>query len=250
MLRALLIDDEATARADLRSKLAEHPEVTIIAEAATLVSARALLARPDYDLVLLDIQLVGGNSFDLVPDVRAGARIIFVTAYDSYALRAFEINALDYLLKPVVPARLADALRRFGPAPAGSEGAEAELPTGPALRIDDTIYLRAGLKARFVPVGDISAIAARDNYSEVQLADGARVFLRKSLKAWEDTLPGTHFMRVHRTQIVNLAHVTRYQRDGDEHTLLFVAGATEPIAASRYRWTELRTRLTALRPAP
>lgn len=247
MLRALLIEDEATARADLRAKLAAHPEVTVIEEAATLVSARALLARPDYDLVLLDIQLVGGNSFDLVPDVRAGARIIFVTAYDRYALRAFEINALDYLLKPVVPARLADALRRFGTASAGPEEPEAELPAGPALRIDDTVFLRAGRQGRFVPVSEISAIAARDNYSEVQLADGTRVFLRKSLKAWEDTLPATHFMRVHRTQIVNLARVTRYQRDGDERTLLYVDGAPDPIPASRYRWSELRERLGAIR---
>ena len=247
MLRALLIDDEATARADLRAKLAAHPEVTVVGEAPTLVSARALLARSDYDLVLLDIQLVGGNSFDLVPDVRAGARIIFVTAYDRYALRAFEINALDYLLKPVVPARLADALRRFGTAPAGPEEPEAELPAGPALRIDDTVFLRAGRQGRFVRVSEISAIAARDNYSEVQLADGTRVFLRKSLKAWEDTLPATHFMRVHRTQIVNLARVTRYQRDGDERTLLYVDGAPDPIPASRYRWSELRERLGAIR---
>ncbi len=250
MLRALLIDDEATARTDLRAKLVAHPEVTIIAEAATLVSARALLARPDYDLVLLDIQLVGGNSFDLVPDVREGARIIFVTAYDSYALRAFEINALDYLLKPVAPARLADALRRLTQPPVGIADPSAELPAGPALRLEDTVYLRAGLKARFVAVQEIAAISARDNYSEVQLADGAKVFLRKSLKAWEDTLPASHFMRVHRTQIVNLAHVVRYDRDGEEHTLLQVEGVAEPIAASRYRWNELRERLSTIRPTP
>jgi two-component system LytT family response regulator len=249
--QALLIEDETTARADLRAKLTAHPDVTILAEAATLKSARALLARPDYDLVFLDIQLIGGTSFDLVPDVREGARIIFVTAYDSFALRAFEINALDYLLKPVVPARLAAALRRIPAAltaPAGA--AEPELPAGPGLRMDDTVYLRAGLRARFAAVADISVIAAHDNYSEVQLADGAKVFLRKSLKAWEDTLPATHFMRVHRTQIVNLARVTRYERDGDERTLLSVEGANAPVEASRYRWSDLRARLEAIRPAP
>ena len=249
MPHALIIEDEATARADLRAKLAAHPDVTILAEAATLRSARPLLARPDYDLVFMDIQLVGGSAFDLVPDVRPGARIIFVTAYDNHALRAFEINALDYLLKPVSPARLAEALRRLAAAPTPAEEAAAELTPGPALRLDDTVYLRTGLRARFAPVADISLIAARDNYSEVHLADGARMFLRKSLKAWEDTLPATHFMRVHRTQIVNLARVTRYERDGDEHTRLFVAGVAEPVEASRYRWSELRARLDAIRPA-
>lgn len=250
MRNALLIDDEATARADLRAKLAPHPEIAIVGEAATLLSARTLLARSDYDLVFLDIQLIGGNSFDLAPDVRAGARIIFVTAFDSYALRAFEINALDYLLKPVVPARLADALARLGQAPDPAGEIAAELPAGPNLRLDDTVYLRAGLKGRFVAVTEISAIAARDNYSEVQLVDGTKIFLRKALKAWEDTLPASHFMRVHRTQIVNLARVTGYQRDGDEHTLLTIEGAAAPITASRYRWSELRERLARLRPAP
>ena len=250
MPRALLIEDEATARADLRAKLAAHPEVSILAEAATLRSARVLLARPDYDLVFLDIQLVGGSAFDLVPDVRPGARIIFVTAYESFALRAFEINALDYLLKPVVPVRLGDALRRLAAAPAAGEENASDLPAGPALRLDDTVYLRSGLQARFTPVADISVIAAQDNYSEVLLADGSKIFLRKSLKAWEDTLPATHFMRVHRTLIVNLARVTRYQRDGDERTLLFIAGTTEPVAASRYRWSELRERLSAMRSTP
>lgn len=243
---ALVIEDETTARADLRAKLAAHPDVTILAEAATLRSARALLARADYDLVFLDIQLVGGSGFDLVPDVRPGARIIFVTAYDSYALRAFEINALDYLLKPVTPPRLAEALRRLASAPAL---ATAEIPAGPALRPDDIVYLRSGLRARFASVADISVIAARDNYSEILLADGAKIFLRKSLKAWEDTLPATHFMRVHRAQIVNLARVTRYERDRDERTLLFVAGAADPIPASRDRWNDLRSRLERLRPA-
>lgn len=250
MPQALLIEDESTARADLRAKLAAHPGVNIVGEAATVRSARALLARPDYDLVFLDIQLVGGNSFDLVPDVRPGARIIFVTAHDDHAVRAFEVNALDYLLKPVAPERLAAALRRLSAAGPAAEDAADELPTGPALRFDDTVYLRAGLRARFAPVAEISVIAAQDNYSEVRLSDGTKMLLRKSLKVWEDTLPTTHFMRVHRTQIVNLARITRYERDSDEHTLLHVQGATEPIPASRDRWKDLRDRLSAIRPTP
>ncbi|MBI5766753.1 MAG: response regulator transcription factor [Verrucomicrobia bacterium] len=249
MPQALLIEDEIPARADLRAKLAVHPQVAIVGEAATMHRARALLARADYDLVFLDIQLIGGSAFDLVPDVRAGARVIFVTAHDAFALRAFEVNALDYLLKPVAPARLAEALRRLATTPA-DEGATAEDAPGAALRLDDTVFLRSGLGARFAPVAAISHIAARDNYSEVRLADGAKIFLRKSLKAWADTLPATHFMRVHRTQIVNLTHVTRYQRDADEHTLLYVAGAVEPVPASRDKWSDLRDRLAVLRRTP
>ncbi|MBA3848662.1 MAG: DNA-binding response regulator [Opitutus sp.] len=245
MHRALLIEDEAAARADLRARLAAHPEVEIVGEAATFQGARTLLAREDYDLVFLDIRLIGGNAFDLVPAVRPGARIVFATAYDHYALRAFQINALDYLLKPVEPARLADALHRLPPAVAGHDPAQG--PEAGALRLDDVVYLRTNLRARFALVGEISVITANDNYTEILLADGAKIFLRKSLKAWEESLPLPHFMRVHRTQIVNLGRVTEYRRDSEERTLLFVAGSSEPVPASRYRWGDIRERLEKLR---
>ncbi len=252
---ALLIEDEATARADLRAKLAVHPDITVVGEAATCNAARARLAQADYDLVFLDIQLIGGSAFELVPHVRPGARIVFVTAHDAFALRAFEVNALDYLLKPVQPARLAEALRRLDapvvvPAAADAATAAETEASAPAvsLRADDLVCLRTSQQARFAPVNQISLITAQDNYTEVQLADGARLLLRKPLKAWEDTLPASHFMRVHRTRIVNLARVQRYERDADEHTRLFVEGVDTPVAASRERWTELRDRLGALRP--
>ncbi len=247
---ALLIEDESTARADLRAKLAAHPDVTIVAEAATLKAGRALLARTDYDLVFLDIQLIGGSSFELVSAVRPGARVIFVTAYDTHAVRAFEVNALDYLLKPVTPARLAAALQRLGSAPALEAEPALGGPAGAGFKLEDTVYLRGGREARFVPVTDISGIAAQDNYSEVQLSDGTKLLIRKSLKTWEDALPASHFMRVHRTQIVNLARITRYERDADEHTVLHVQGLAEPVLASRSRWSELRDRLALIRAEP
>lgn len=112
MVHAVLIDDEASARADLREKLRAHPDVVIVGEAATLAAARALLVSADYQLVICDVQLIGGLSFDLIPTVRPGACIVFATAHEHYAVRAFESHAVDYLLKPIVPSRLADALHR------------------------------------------------------------------------------------------------------------------------------------------
>ena len=247
MIRALLIEDELPAREDLRALLAPHPQVQIVGEAATVNTARALLRRETYDLVFFDIHLLGGSSFELVPDVQPGARIIFTTAYDAFALRAFEVNALDYLVKPIAPARLAAALARID-APAARD----ELPPdhdddAHALRIDDTVYLRTGQRARFAPVADLSLISAEDNYSTVTLASGERVLLRKSLSAWESILPASHFARVHRTRIVNLAHVLRYERQGDG-ALLFIKGAAEPVPASRRTWSDVRTRLAELHP--
>ena len=119
MPRALLIDDEALARTELRRLLAAHPDVAIVGEADDVSSARARLAPADYDLVFLDIQLAGGSGFDLIPHVAPAAAIVFVTAHDAFALRAFEVNALDYLLKPVPPTRLAESLARLAVRPAG-----------------------------------------------------------------------------------------------------------------------------------
>lgn len=251
MPRTLLIDDESAARCDLRAKLSAHPEITIVGEAATVNSARELLVNAEYELVFLDVQLIGGDAFQLVPHVRPGAKIIFATGHDQYALRAFEINALDYLLKPISPERLASSLRRIcnPPMDKGSEEPSAIAP-GAVLRPDDIIYLDSGSSARFVPVGDICFIAARDNYSEVRLTDGTKVLLRKTLKSWADSLPRSRFMQVHRTLIVNLARIVGYKRDRDERTLLFFEGIAEPVSASRSRWSELQTRLKELHPAP
>ncbi len=238
MLRTIIIDDEVFARTDLRALLGAHPEVAVAGEAALLEDARALLRRGDYDLVFLDIQLLGGSGFDLVPEVRPGARVIFVTAYDQFALRAFEVNALDYLLKPVRVARLAEALGRVGPVAS---------PASPALRHDDVLYVKTGPgAARFVRVTDIVAVNSDDNYSEVILADGERLFVRQTLASWEQRLPATHFMRVHRRHIVNLATVEGFTHEGDELMMLRLAKLREPVRARRQHWPELRQRLAVL----
>ncbi len=245
MIRALLIEDELPAREDLRALLAAHPQVQIVGEAATVDTGRALLTREAYDLVFFDIHLLGGSSFDLVPDVQPGVRIIFTTAYDAFALRAFEVNALDYLVKPIAAARLATALARIAAPETRPDPATAEASA--PLRIDDTVYLRTGQRARFASVADISVISAEDNYSTVTLASGDRVLLRKSLSAWDAVLPASHFVRVHRTCIVNLAHLLRYERQGDG-ALLFIKGAAEPVPASRRTWSDVRTRLAEFHP--
>jgi two-component system LytT family response regulator len=237
--RTLLIDDEASARDDLRRLLAAHPGVSIIGEAGRFADAQARLARSDYDLVLLDIQLRGGNGFDLVPLVRPEARIIFVTAHDQYALRAFAVNALDYLLKPVEPARLAEALRRASAAPPE--------PSTTALRPDDVVQVKTGPgAARFVRVPDILVVTSQDNYSAVHLIAGEQFLVRQTLANWEERLPATHFMRVHRQALINLDRIEGYSFADEETALLQLAGHPEPVRARRTHWPDLIARLAAL----
>jgi two-component system LytT family response regulator len=242
-MRALIIDDEVPARAALRGLLRAHPEITVVGEADTMESAAKLLARSDYDFVLLDIQLRGGTGFDLVPLVRAEAPIIFVSAYDNHAVRAFEVNALDYVVKPVRPQRLAEAIRRLSIPPIEPR---SSLVNVPAFTQGDLVYLKSGTgHARFVQLADIAAIESHENYSEVHLGDGTRIFVRRTMKSWEETLPATHFVRVHRTMIVNLARYRSAERESYETTLLHLDGLPAPARASFRYLPELRERLAA-----
>jgi len=243
-MRALIIDDEPPARAALRGLLAAHPDVALAGEADTIETARTRLAEPDYDLVFMDVQLRGGTGFDLVPFVRPEARIIFVTAYDEHAVRAFEVNALDYLIKPARPQRLAEALRRLAlPGPEPSPTA----PASPTLFPSDLVHVKIGNgTTRFVALADIAMIESNENYSEAHLADGTRLFVRRTMKSWEDTLPATHFVRVHRTAIVNLSRYRGADRESYETTLLRIDGLAEPVRASFRHLPELRARLVAL----
>ena len=231
--RTLLIDDEVAARDELRWLLSAHPGYSVVGEAATLAAARARLAVADYDLVFLDIQLVGGNGFDLVPDVRREARIIFVTAYDRHAVRAFEVNALDYLLKPVATERFTAALSRWRAA------SSADRPTV-SLETDDNVLVRCDRGDRFVPLAQITAIFSNENYSDVVLRSGERLLTRRTLKAWEDLLPAAHFKRAHRQVIVSLAGIEGHRRDTRETAELRVIGLKEHVPVSRAQLPELR----------
>jgi len=241
-MRALIIDDEPPACDILRALLADHPAVSVVGEAGTVSAARARLAQPDYDLVFLDVQLRGGTGFDLVPHVRPGACIIFVTAYDGHALRAFEVNALDYLVKPVAPERLANALARLH-APTTA----TPFPPSRPLLMSDRVLVKLGVGSeRFVDLAEIRFVASNENYSQIAVgAAGEHLLVRRTMKAWEDILPPEHFVRVHRQMIVNTAHVRRVDRASEATSLLHLDGVRDPVPAS-YRYAgALRAALSA-----
>lgn len=234
-IRALIIEDNAAARAGLRERLKAHPEVAVVGEAGTVGRARTLFSLNDYDLVFLDVRLRGGLGFDLVPHASPQARIIFVTAFDEYAIRAFEVNALDYLLKPVTPERLAQALTRITPA--------AAEPAPVRLHSDDLAHLKTDTGSHFVAVRSITVILAELNYTLVHLDSGMRHLVRRPLQSWEDQLDPTGFVRVSREALVNLSHVTWHEGDGHKCGLLRLTGRKEPVPVSRRHWPLVRARL-------
>lgn len=196
-MKAIIVDDERLARMEIRRLLTAHPDVQIVGEAADVASAKAMVEDVNPDLVFLDIQMPDGTGFDMLAQLADAPDVIFTTAFDSYAMQAFEANALDYLLKPIAPHRLALALQKIKPpAPAHER----------AVQRDSKIFIKDGERCWFVKLEAITLCESEGNYTRVYF-DGNRPLLLRSLNQLEQRLDPTVFFRASRRHIVNLDHV-------------------------------------------
>jgi two-component system LytT family response regulator len=234
-LSAIVVDDERLARRELVGMLRTHAEVAVVGEAASVDEAAALVRTVDPDVVFLDIQMPRRSGFELLEVADVRGRVVFVTAHDIHAMRAFEVNALDYLLKPVHPGRLAVAIARLVAA------AEPPRPTATRLELDDHLFLSETRAARFVRVRAIICIRGAGDYTEIVLPDGKQLLSPRPLKEWEARLPAQSFARVHRTAIVNLEHVERVERATDDTFRVHLRGVPEPVPLSRRHAARLRS---------
>lgn len=239
-LRTIIIDDSPRSRSTLRRLLAAHAKIEIVGEAGNVADARdRLLPRTDYDLVFLDVQLIGGSGFDLVPHVAPSARIIFATAFEEHAVRAFEINALDFLLKPITAERLAVGLQRLetaSPFPVPSSSAAKPLAS-------DSLFVPTVDGQRFIALPDLTVIGSEQNYTRLHLADGTRHLVPRTMKEWEELLPPDTFVRVHRQTIINLRRVTGCTYDLLGRPQVYLAGYDETIHPSRRQWSEVKDKV-------
>lgn len=233
MTTAIIVDDERLARRELARLLAAHPELSIAGEAASVEEAAEMVRRCDPDVIFLDIQMPKRSGFELLDAACVRGRVVFVTAHDVHALRAFEVNALDYLLKPVHPDRLAVTVARL-------LARGEERTSTAALAADDHLFLSESRGARFVRVRSILCIRGAGDYSELVLAQDQRVLSPRPLKEWEARLPAQLFARVHRTAIVNLEHVEAVQRLGEHALHVALRGLAEPVPLSRRHAARLR----------
>jgi len=207
-MKALIIDDERLARKELTSLLKEHKEIEVIGEAANIDDAQELIEEKNPDLLFLDIQMPGGTGFDLLEKLDAVPKVIFITAYDEFALKAFEVNALDYLLKPVQPDRLADSLKKVVSSAAEEEEAQDEehARSEKKLSLSDQVFVKDGDKCWFVSLSRIRLFESDGNYIKVYF-DGNRPMIHKSLNALDQKLDPRSFFRASRKHIVNLSWV-------------------------------------------
>ncbi|MCM2273171.1 MAG: LytTR family DNA-binding domain-containing protein [Candidatus Didemnitutus sp.] len=203
-MKALLIDDERLARNELRRLLAAHHDIEIVGEAVDVEDALEKCAALKPDLLFLDVQMPGADGFALLERLEGPLpAIIFTTAYDEFAVKAFEFNALDYLLKPVDPNRLVAALEKLRLRGTGGGDGEAARTR---LSLDDKVFVREGDHCWFVPVKNIRLLESEGNYTRVHFDDNKPQLFR-SLTAMEERLDPRHFFRANRKQVINLAWV-------------------------------------------
>lgn len=212
MLKALIVDDEDLAREGIRLLLQREPDVEVVGEAADGPSASEAIARLSPDVIFMDVRMPGYDGFTVLDQIgeRSHARVIFLTAYDQYAVRAFEANALDYLLKPVNSERLASALRRVKSQMASrpdTDAAVAEPRAAGASDIRRIIVVKDRDRFVVVRTSDVDWFESAANYVELHL--NRRSFLvRITMNELQAQLKGTNFVRIHRSTIVNLDRVT------------------------------------------
>lgn len=198
-MHALLIDDSRLARTELRHLLQAFPDVAVVGEAKNVAEARTHIQALRPDLLFLDIHMPGGSGFDLLASLEIAPQVIFTTAYDEYALRAFEVNALDYLLKPVQENRLAAALEK-----ARTQSAAAPIlpPTEP-LTAHDQVFVKDGERCWFVRLADIKLFEINGSYTQIYFND-CRPLIPRTLQHLETRLDPKVFFRANRQQIINL----------------------------------------------
>ena len=194
-MKAMIIDDEPPARRELRRLLTGFPWVEIVGEAGNVDQAAGMVETLSPELLFLDIQMPGGSGFDLLARLEDVPQVIFTTAYDEHAVRAFKVDALDYLLKPIEPARLAEALGRV-------KSAEAARTPKPHAVLEQ-IFVRDGSRCWFVPLREVRLLTSEGNY--IRLSWGkSQPLLGRALAALEQRLDPARFFRANRRQIINL----------------------------------------------
>jgi two-component system LytT family response regulator len=225
-MKAIVVDDEWLVRSELRELLSEFPDIEVVDEAANVNQAVEQIQKNRPDVLFLDVQMPGENGFDLLNRVDVQARVVFITAFDQYAIRAFDINAIDYLLKPVTRERLRKTIERLR---------QEDVPHRPPGRVayNDVLSLNVGGALKFVKVSQVQCLLAEGNYTFMCTADGKKDLVTRSLREWETVLPKRQFVRIHRSTLINVDHVEKIEKCRNYTQRVYLKGMDTPFAMSR-----------------
>ena len=252
VLRAVIVDDEAPARALVREYLVAHPYVSVVAECTNGFEAVKSIGELAPDVVFLDVQMPKLDGFEVVELLAPGPVVVFCTAYDEYALRAFEVHAVDYLLKPFGRERLAEALARVrsrlagvvstagAAAPRSGSAALAQAARAPG-RFAERLIVRDGAEVHVIAVPDVDRVEAQDDYVEIH-AGGKSWLKQQSLAEIEQSLDPARFVRVHRSHLVPLDRIARIEPWGKDSRIAILKDGSE-VPVSRGGYQRLRERM-------
>ena len=209
-ITAIIIDDERLARAELRKLLLDYTDIEIVDEAANVDEGLEKIEQHNPDLIFLDIQMPGKTGFDLLAEIDKAPKVIFTTAYDEYAFKAFEVNAMDYLLKPVEPKRLSEAITKIREEIAREKADATPAYNRGLLNENDQVFVKDGERCWFVKLGEIRYFESVGNYAKVFFGTNKPLIL-KSLNALEERLDDRIFFRANRKHIVNLRWIEKIE---------------------------------------
>ncbi len=239
MLRVAVIDDERLARQAIRQLLAAHPSLQLVGEADSKDSALALIRQEKPDGVFVDIRLPGGTGFELIQSLDAPPKVVMVTAHAEHALQAFDIEAIDYLLKPVRPARFAQAVQRLQAACALGLAARSE----PSFSPEDHICFRTPQRTVTVPVRDLILLKAESDFTRIFLKSSPPLLICALLGQYEKLLPSPPFTRLDRSLILNLQSTLNLKRKSRDEACLILEGVQEEFPLGRTAQMRLFERL-------
>jgi two-component system LytT family response regulator len=200
-MKAILIDDERLARQELKNLLAAHKEVEVIAECSDATQAKEKIMELKPDIIFCDIQMPGKSGLELVEEISATVDVVFITAHDEHAIKAFELNAFDYLLKPVQPERLAETIKKLS-----VKDTASKLDNNTPLTERDMVFIKDGDKCWFVRLCDIRLFESEGNYVRVYF-DNFKPLILRSLNSLETRLNEKQFFRASRKHMINLSYI-------------------------------------------
>ncbi len=235
MIRTILIDDEALARDVVKHYLKDYPNIEVVAECSDGFEGLKAIALHKPDFVFLDIQMPKISGFEMLELVEKHPAVIFTTAFDEYAIKAFEVNAVDYLLKPIEKSRFDLAMQKL-PAKLEKEETTSELLETASLSPaqNNRIVVKTSGVIKIIPVSELNYLEADDDYVKLNTTEG--VFHKnKTMSFFEQTLDPTQFIRVHRSYIINMAQVTKIElKEKDSYVVLLKSGIWLPVSKTGY----------------
>ncbi len=232
-MKAIIIDDEPLARMVVKEYLQGYPHITLLQECNDGFEGLKAIQQHQPDLIFLDIQMPKINGFEMLELVDNPPQVIFTTAFEEYAIKAFDAHAADYLLKPFSKERFDKAMQKLQLQ--RTEATQAIVETALELPVQaNRIVVKDNGKIKIIPLGQVHYLEAADDYVKIYTAEG--VFLKKkTMQYFEDTMPGQEFIRVHRSYIVNSQLITRIDPyEKDSHLVLLTTGARLPVSKAGY----------------